>query len=116
MSCIILTTLDTHLLPSVAIKPLAQSTTNKAYGTTTPNEPDQSDKLRRVLAYLKIAALPIPDELCKRLIEVVRANIDAFAASSTDLGRTSVVIPTIKIGEARPFRHKLRAISFARRQ
>ena len=69
-----------------------------------------------MLADLKIAVLPIPDEFRKRLIEVVRENLDAFAASPTDLGRTSVVIHTIKTGEARPFRHKLRAISFARRQ
>ncbi len=34
----------------------------------------------------------------------------------TDLGRTSVVIYTIKTDEARPFRHKLRVIPFARRQ
>ena len=69
-----------------------------------------------MLANLYIAACPNPDELCKRLIEVVRENLDAFAASPTDLGQTSVVIHTIKTGEARPFRHKLRAIPFARRQ
>ena len=89
---------------------------NKTSGTTNPKETDQSGKLQRVLLDLKIAALPIPDELCKRLIEVVRENLDAFAASPTDLGRTSIVIHTIKTGEARPFRHKQRAIPFARRQ
>ena len=85
---------------------------NKTSGTTTPKEPDQSGKLQRVLADLKIAALPIPDKLRKRLIEVVRENLDAFAASPTNNRRTSVVIHTIKTGEARPFRHKLRAIPF----
>ncbi len=89
----------------MAVKPLAQSTTNKTNGTTTPDEPSQSGKLQRVLADLKIAALPIPDELRKRLIQVVPKNLDAFAASPTDLGRTSVVIHTIKTREALPFRH-----------
>ena len=95
----------------VAVKPLAQSATSETSGTTTPKKPDQSGKLQRVLADLQI-----PEELRKRLIEVVRENLDAFAASPTDLGRTSVVIHTIKTGKARPFRHKLRPIPFARRQ
>ena len=82
----------------VAVKPLAQSITNKTSGITTPNVSDKSGKLQRVLGDLMIAALPIPEELCKRLIEVVREYLDAFAASPTDLGRTSVVIHTIKTG------------------
>ena len=69
-----------------------------------------------MLADFKIAAFPIPDKLCKRLNEVVRENLDAFAASPTDLGLTLVVIQTIKTGEARPFKHNLRGIPFARRQ
>ena len=93
----------TSSIAPVAVKPLAQSETNKKSRTTTLKEPDQSGKLQRVLADLKIAVLPIPDELRKCLIEVVRENLDAFAASPTDLGRTSVVIHTIKTGEARPF-------------
>ena len=52
----------------------------------------------------------------KRLVEVVKDNLGAFAASNTDYGRTSVVMHTIKTGEAQPFRHKLRPIPFARRQ
>ena len=100
----------------MAVKPLAQSETNKTSGITTPNKPNQSGKLQRVLSDLKIAARPIPDKLRKRLIEVVRENLDAFAASPTNLGRTSVFIHTIKCGDTRDFRHKLRAIPFARRQ
>ena len=100
----------------MAVKPLAQSEKNKTSGTTTPKEPDQSGKLQRVLSDLKIAALPIPHELRKRLIEVDRENLDTCTAFPTDLGRTSVVFHTIKTGEARPFRHKPGAIPFARRQ
>ena len=107
---------QTSSFAPVSVKPLAQSETNKTSGTTTLKEPDQSGKLEHVLADLKIAVFPIPDELSKRLIEVVRENLDAFAASPTDIGRTSVVIHTIKTGEARPFRQKLRAIPFARRK
>ena len=51
----------TSSIASVAVKPLAQSTTNKTNETTTPDEPDQFGKLQRVLADLKIAALCIPD-------------------------------------------------------
>ena len=69
-----------------------------------------------MLADLKLAILKIPEELQKRFIDVVCENLDAFAASSTDLGRTTVVIHTIKIGETQPFREKLRLIPFAWRQ
>ena len=68
------------------------------------------------MAELKIADRPISEHLCKILVKVVRENLDVFAASLRDLGRTSFVIHTIKTGEARPFKHKLRAIPFARRQ
>ena len=69
-----------------------------------------------MLADLRVASLPIQEPARKRLIEVVKSNLGAFAASSTDFGRTSVVMHTIKTGEAQPFRHKLRPIPFARRQ
>ena len=62
----------TSSIAPVAVKPLAQPETNKTSVTTILKKPDQFDKLQRVLTNLKIAALPIPDELCKRLIEVVR--------------------------------------------
>ena len=49
-------------------------------------------------------------------MEVLRENIDAFAETPTDLRKTSMVIHTIKTGDAKPFKHRLRLISFARRQ
>ena len=49
----------------------------------------QIGKLQQVLADLKISSLPIPESLRKRLICVDHSNLDAFAASPTDLGRTS---------------------------
>ena len=73
----------------------------------------QSGKLQQVLADLKISSLPISESLRRRFICVVRSNLDAFAASPTDLGRTSVVVHTIKPGDAKPFRHKLNAVPFA---
>ncbi len=76
----------------------------------------QSGKLQQLLADLKISFLPISESLRRRLICVVHSNLDAFAASPTDLGRTSVVVHTIKTGEAKSFRHKLNAVPFARRQ
>ena len=69
-----------------------------------------------MLAELRVSGLPVSEVLRRRLVEVVRENIDAFAATPTDLGRTSVVIHTIKTGHARPFKHKVRPIPFARRQ
>ena len=72
----------------MAVKPLAQSETNKTTETTTLQKPNQSGKLQRVLADLKITVLPISDKLCNRLIEVVRKYFDVFAASPTDIGRT----------------------------
>ena len=64
---------------------------------------------------MKIAALPIHENLRQRLIEVVCNNLDVFAGSATDLGRTSVVVHTIKNRESKDFRHKLHPILFARR-
>ena len=78
----------TPSIPLMALNFLAQFATRETSETPTPNEPDQSGKLQRVLANLKIAALIIPDELLKRLVQVVRENLAAFAASPTDLGRS----------------------------
>ena len=49
-------------------------------------------------------------------MEVVKENLGEFAASPTNFGRTSMVMHTIKINAAKPFRHKLRPIPFAQRQ
>ena len=76
----------------------------------------QSGKLQKGLADLRVAILPIPEQVRKRLVEVVKENLNAFAASLTDLGHTSVVVHTIKTGNAKPFRHKLRPVPFAIRQ
>ena len=76
---------------------------------------EQTVKLQKVLADLRVSTLPIPEQVRKQLVEVVKENHDAFAASPTDLGRTSVVVHTIITGAAKPFRHKLRPILFARR-
>ena len=87
--------------------------------TPTINNPSSSTetglsgKLQRVLADLKVSTLPIPEEIKQQLIRVVSANLAAFAGSPTDLGRTSVVVHTIKTVEAVPFRHKLRPIPFS---
>ena len=80
-------------------------------------QPIQTGKLQKVLADLRVAALPLSEEIRRRVVAVVKANLDAFAGSPTDLGRTSVVVHTIKTAaDAKPFRHKLRPIPFARRQ
>ena len=92
------------------------TSTDTNSSATTQSKSLQTGKLYSVFAELKIAALPIPENLRKRLIEVVRENLDAFAASPTDFGRTSVVCHTFKTGDAKPFRHKLRPIPFTRRQ
>ena len=47
---------------------------------------------------------------------MVKENLHAIAALATDLGRTSVVVHTIKTVNAKPFRHKLRPVPFAIRQ
>lgn len=46
----------------------------------------------------------------------MKRNLYALAASTDDLGRTSVIthtIRTIRNGDAKPFRHMLRKIPFA---
>ena len=76
----------------------------------------QSGRVQQVLAELKVSSLPVSEVLRRRLVDMVRENIDAFAATSTDLGKTSVVIHTIQTSEAKPFKHKLRPIPFPLRQ
>ena len=76
----------------------------------------QMGKIQKVLADLRVSTLPIPKQVRKRLVEVITEILGAFAASPTDLERTSVVVHTIKINAAKPFRHKLRPIPFAQRQ
>ena len=73
----------------------------------------QIGKLQKVLAGVRVSTLLIPDEVRKRLVEVIKESLNAFAASPYDLGRTSMVVHTIKTGEAKPFRNKLRPIPFA---
>ena len=63
-----------------------------------------------------MSTLPIPEQVRKKLVEFVNQNFNAFAASPIDLGRTSVVVHSIKTGDAKPFRHKLRPTPFERRQ
>ena len=46
----------------------------------------QAGKLQQVLADLRVATLPIQEQVRKRLVEVVKENLNAFAASFTDLG------------------------------
>ena len=75
----------------------------------------QNGKLQTMLADLRVSTLQIPEQVRKRLVEVLKENFDAFAASPTDFGRTSVVVHTINTTAAKPFRHKLRPIPFAQR-
>ena len=94
----------------------AQPSSSETNNLTTLSKDIQSGKHQRVTPDLKFATLPTPELLRKPLIELVRENLDAFAASSTDLDKILVVVYTIRTGDERPFRHKLRAIIFARRQ
>ena len=75
----------------------------------------QTGKLQKVLADLRVSTLPIPEQVRMQLVEVVKEKLDALEASPTDLGRTSMVEHTVKSGSAKPFRQKLRPILIARR-
>ena len=76
----------------------------------------QKGKIQTVLSELKVSELPVHEELRRQVVNVVRDCIDAFAATANDFGRTEVALHTIKTGDARPFKHKLRPIPYARRQ
>ena len=70
-------------------------------------------KLQSMFSDLRKARLPNEELTKERLNNVVKNHLDAFSDSTTDLGRTSLVVLTIKTGEARPFRHTMRTIPFA---
>lgn len=48
-------------------------------------------KLQQVLNDLKIADFTVPEEIEKKLVKVVNECLDAFAASGTEFGPTSVI-------------------------
>ena len=81
-----------------------------------PEPTSQYGKVEQVLAELKVSSLPVSEVLRRRLVDVVRENIDTFAATPTDLRKTSVVIHTIRTSDDKPFKHKLRPIPIALRQ
>ena len=81
-----------------------------------PEPTVHSGKVQQVLPELIVSSLPVFEVLRRRLVDVVRENIDAFAATPTDLGKTSVIIHTVRTSDAKPFKHKLRPIPFALRQ
>ena len=91
-------------------------TTSLERTARVPEPTVQSGIVQQVLAELKVSSLPISEVLRRRLFDVVRENIDAFAETPTDLGKTSVVIHTIRTSAAKPFKHKLRPIILALRQ
>ena len=62
---------------------------------TTSTTDQQSGKLQKVLADLSVATLPIQEPAWKRMIEVVKNTLGAFASSSIDFGLTSGVMHTI---------------------
>ena len=100
--------------PSNSVTPTSAPT---AESTLNSKQELPTGKLQKVLGDLKVATLPISEDMRKKLVQVVSDSLDAFAASATDLGRTLVVVHRIKTaGEAKPVRHKLRAIPYARRQ
>ena len=66
----------------------------------------QTGKIQQVFTKLKVSSLLVSDALRWRLVEVVRENINAFAATSINLGRTirtSVVSHIIMTNDAKPF-------------
>ena len=70
-----------------------------------------AEKLQKVLANLKVSAIPIAEKLHRLLVQVVNVTLNAFAATSMDLGRTSVIVHKIKTADGkRPVRHQLRDI------
>ena len=70
-------------------------------------------KVQQVLAELKVSSPPVSEVLRRRLVDVIRENIDAFTATPTYLGNTSMVLHTIRTSDENPFKHKLRPIPFA---
>ena len=117
------TTPETHnstmslQVPDPAAKQVPDPLARQVPDPAVKQVPDPSrGKLQKVLLELRVATLPIEENVRRQLIEIVRQQLDAFAATPTDLGRTSVIVHSIKTGEAQPFRHKLRAVPFAQRE
>lgn len=67
----------------------------------------------KLLAKLKISKLTTSVNVKRDLLNIVGRNLNAFAGSAHDFGRTFFITHTIKTGYAKPFQNKLRLILYA---
>ena len=70
----------------------------------------------QVLSELKISELPIPKEDVRRMVEIVRKHLKAFAVSPTDVGRTHLATHRIDVGTNPPFKERTRPVPHAWRE
>ena len=56
-----------------------------------PLEVSRPGKLLTVLSELRVASLPVENSVHEQLIDIVQQHIDAYDATPTDIGRTSVI-------------------------
>ena len=72
--------------------------------------------LQGVLYELKVSELPLPECEKRRVVDLVRRNLDAFATSPTDVGRTHLVMHKIDIGNNLPFKERVRPVPHSWRE
>ena len=72
--------------------------------------------LQKVLAELKVFDLSISEFDKRRVVELVRRNLSAFAVSPSDIGRTHLVTHRIDTGENPPFKERLGPVPHAWRE
>ena len=72
--------------------------------------------LEGVLHDLKVAELALPESEKRRVVDLVRKRLDAFAASPTDVGRTHLVTHKIDIGNNLPFKERVRPVPHSWRE
>ena len=81
---------------------------------SVPSETVESQPiLQKVLAELKVSDLSIPEFNKRRVVELVRRNLRAFAVSPSDFGRTQFVTHRIDVGDNPPFKERLKAVPHA---
>ena len=68
------------------------------------------DKFEKVVRELKIKELKLPEDIIRKLLEIVKRRLAAFAYDDNDLRRTTLIVHTIKTGDAMPFKDRVRVV------
>jgi hypothetical protein len=103
--------LPSHVLVA-SLVPVAEAPVYEPVMAVESQQSRPVDKLATVLKDLGADRWEVPLEVRNALVRLVTRKLDAFSAGDHDLGRTSLVMHEIDVGDARPSKQRVRRIPF----